>query len=195
MLNNKPARPAVPERRLVLSTERLLVYVGDRNDVDLFYRLWNEPKVMANVGYPLGLQITREEIATQLQNQEGQILDARLVIVLKSTGHSIGECKLGAPDECGTSTTDVKLLPAFWGKKYGVEIKRALVDYLFRFTSCMVVEATPNINNIASIKMQEAVGGIRVGEKRFKFPESKREFTQPVHSYVYHVYRDTWLLS
>jgi hypothetical protein len=55
-----------------------------------------------------------------------------------------------------------------------------------------VIEATPNVNNIASIKMQEAVGGVRVGEHHFEPDYHLHDVARPVHSYVYHVYRDTW---
>jgi RimJ/RimL family protein N-acetyltransferase len=57
---------------------------------------------------------------------------------------------------------------------YGVEIKQALVDYLFTHTDCSAVEATPNVENKASIKMQEAVGGVCLGEATFQVPESRR---------------------
>jgi RimJ/RimL family protein N-acetyltransferase len=192
MPSGKSTTPAQQNRHPVFSTERLHVYVAGIGDVDLYYRLWNEPRVMANVGYPYGLRLTRQEIATQLQEQAGRVLDARLVIVLRSTGESIGECKLGSPDANGVSSTDVKLLPEFWGNKYGVEVKRALVAYLFAYTDCRVVEATPNVHNIASIKMQEAVGAVCVGETLFEFSEELRDFTQTIRSYVYHVRRETW---
>jgi len=114
------------------------------------------------------------------------------VVVLKATGQRIGECKLGHVKEDGIAETDVKLLPDFWGHKYGVEIKRGLVDYLFTHTDCAIVQATPNAKNIASIKMQEAVGGVRVDEYHYEFPPSMSSYTTPIHGYVYHVRRDDW---
>jgi RimJ/RimL family protein N-acetyltransferase len=177
-------------REPVFETERLYVVLSDETDAGFFYLLWTNPRVMVNVGFPHGLKVTLSEIADQLQDQGSRILDSRLLVFLKSTGQAIGECKLGAPDEKGISTTDVKLLPQFWGNKYGVEIKKALVDYLFHRTACQIVEATPNVKNVASIKMQEAVGGVRVGEGVFDVPESRCDYQQPVHHYVYHVYRD-----
>ncbi len=99
---------------------------------------------------------------------------------------------MGLPDEDGISETDVKLLPDHWGNKYGVEVKRGLVAHLFAHTNCRAVQATPNVNNIASIKMQEAVGGVREGEAVYEFPDSMRAFTTPVHHYIYRVYRSTW---
>jgi len=183
------------EQRLVFETRRLQVYVARPDDVELFYCLWTDPRVMRNVGFPQGLPITKEEIVEQLQGQVGRVFDVRLVVQRRYSGISIGECKLGNPNKEGLSTTDVKLLPAYWGNKYGVEIKKALVDYLFTYTTCTVVEATPNVENIASIKMQEAVGGIRVGEATFPVSESKRGYATPVHHYIYRVYRENWNLG
>ncbi len=54
------------------------------------------------------------------------------------------------------------------------------------------MEATPNVGNTASIRMQEAVGGVRVGEAVAEFPESMRGFTTPVRHYIYRVERCRW---
>lgn len=86
----------------------------------------------------------------------------------------------------------MKLLPAFWGQRYGVEVKQGLLDYLFTHTDCEAVEATPNVANLASIKMQEAVGGVRIDEAIFHFPEAMQRYTVPVHYYTYRVSRKDW---
>ena len=149
---------------------------------------------MTNVGFPQGLRITREEIAANLEKQDpAQVFDRYLMVELQATGEVIGECKLGSPDAEGIAETDVKLFPQFWGHKYGVEIKRGLVDYLFRHTDCTAVQASPNVNNVASIRMQEAVGGVRVGEELYEFPAEMQDYTVPVHAYIYRVYRQDWL--
>jgi len=92
-------------------------------------------------------------------------------------------------DEQGIAEPDIKLLPAFWGHRYGLEVWEELVAYLFTRTDCEAVQTTPNVNNAASIKMQEAVGGVRVGEDVYHFPEHMRDYTTPVHCYIYRVYR------
>jgi hypothetical protein len=48
------------------------------------------------------------------------------------------------------------------------------------------------VANVASIKMIEAAGGVRVGEAVYEFPESMRDYTTPVHYYVYRVHREGW---
>ena len=55
-----------------------------------------------------------------------------------------------------------------------------------------MVEGTPNIDNIASIKLQESVGARKVDEGVFEFPESKADYTCPVHHFVYYVFREDW---
>jgi RimJ/RimL family protein N-acetyltransferase len=179
-------------RTVVLETERLIIRVATADDIDTYYDLWTEPRVMANVGFPHGLRITRDEIEERLRKPGGTEFERLLVAEVKSTGQAIGECGMHLPNEEGIAETDVKLLPSFWGHKYGVEIKRGLLAHLFRNTDCTAVDATPNVNNIASIRMQEAVGAMRVGEGVYEFPEAMRDYTTPVHHYVYRLYRADW---
>jgi len=183
MINDHPA---------VFSTPRLYVRPASVEDVEMFYTLWTDPRVMSNVGFPRGLRITRGEIEKKIRNQGDSEFDQFLVVVHGATVQKLGECKLHRPDSEGIATTDIKLLPEFWGNKYGVEIKRALLDYLFTNTGCGAVEASPNVSNSASIKMQEAVGGERLGEDIYHFPEKMRDFTTSVHHYIYRVTRKTW---
>jgi len=158
---------------LVFETKRLIVRTATVEDVDLFYALWTNPQVMKNVGFPHGLRTTRSEIEERLARQGGSEFEQLLVMELRATGQAIGECKLADPDEKGIAEPDIKLLPGFWGHKYGVEAWRELVAYQFMHSDCAAVQATPNVNNSASIKMQEAVGGVRIGEDVYRFPESR----------------------
>jgi epoxyqueuosine reductase len=158
----------------------------------LFHDLWTDPRVMANVGFPHGLRITRDDISRRIAKQGESEFDRLLVVALKATGQALGECMMHPPDEKGIASTDVKLLPAFWGNGYGVEVKRGLLAHLFEHTDCVAVDATPNVENAASIRMQEAVGGVRIGEAVSEFPESMRDFTTPVRHYIYRVERERW---
>jgi len=179
---------------IVFQTERLKIRkaMACDADVEFFYRLWTNPEVMTMVGFPQGLRITRDEIRSMFEKAENSEYKRRLLVEIIKTGIPIGECKLGLPDDGGISETDVKLFPEYWGNGYGTEIKRVLVDYLFTHTDCKAVKATPNKNNIASQKMQTAVGGKRVGDGVFRFPEEMRDYTCDVPHYVYMVFREDW---
>ena len=179
-------------QRVIFTTERLVVRAATVQDIELIYELWTDPRVMANVGFPHGLRTTREEIEERLRKPYDSEFERLLVVELEDTGQPIGQCYMHLPDEKGISETDIKLLPGFWGHKYGVETKRGLVAHLFTNTNCTAVGASPNVGNIASIKMQESVGGVRVGEAVYEFPEYMRDHTTPVHHYIYHVYREDW---
>jgi RimJ/RimL family protein N-acetyltransferase len=179
---------------VVIETERLVIRKAESSeaDIEMYYSLWTNPQVMTNVGFPYGLKITRDKIGERILQESPSEYESLLVVVLKGASTPIGECRLYKPDEKGISSTDVKLLPDHWGNAYGVEVKRGLLDYLFTHTDCVAVKADPNKNNIASQKMQEAVGGKRVGEEVHRFPEHMRDYTCDVHSYIYMVSRGTW---
>lgn len=181
------------DKHIIVKTKRLVIRKATIEDAPIYYKLWTSPDVMTFVGFPQGLQITQEEIASTIRKQkEGAFLDQRLIVALAVNGEAIGECTMHTPDEKGLAETDVKLLPTYWGHKYGIEIKQALLSILFTKTDCMVVQATPNVRNVASIKMQESVGGVRIGEGVFEFPKTMKNYTTPVPHYIYHVCREDW---
>jgi RimJ/RimL family protein N-acetyltransferase len=179
--------------RTLIETERLVIRASAVEDAWLYVELWNDPRVMTNVGFPEGLGVTEDAVEAKIRKSPESDHELHLVVVRKSDGAALGECMLHAPDEEGIAGTDVKLLPEHWGHRYGVEVKQGLVDYQFTHTDCIAVEAGPNVNNVASVRMQEAVGGVRVDEKTYEFPEGMKLATTPVHHYVYRVFRDEWL--
>ena len=179
----------------VFETHRLIVRrsAPTDEDVEFLYRLWTDPQVMVNVGFPKGLKTTRDKVRAQLAAQPDTEFGIRLLVSLKEDHTIIGECMLGKPNEEGVSETDVKLLPSFWGRGYGTEIKQALVDYIFTHTDALAVKATPSRGNRASQRMQEKTGGQRVGEGVFTFPEAMRHCTCEVPYYEYRAERRDWL--
>lgn len=78
---------------MVFETERLRVRLATVDDVDLFYRLWTDPRVMRYVGFPRGLPITRDELRDRLSRTGESKFDRLLVVELKATGQAIGEAK------------------------------------------------------------------------------------------------------
>lgn len=179
--------------RVVVETSRLLIRLAEPGDAAFICALWNDPRVMRFVGFPNGLGESEERLRANIANRGDSEFRQLLVVSLKESGQVIGQCKMELPGPDGVSETDVKLHPDFWGQRYGVEVKRALLDHLFTHTDCRVVQATPNVENIASVKMQESVGGLRMSEGTYQFPESMRSYTAPVHHYIYYVTRDIWL--
>ena len=177
---------------IVFETDRLIVRTAAGDDVELFFKLWTNPQVMANVGFPSGLRVTRDDLRKKLHEQGDTEFERMLVVAFKTTGQALGECMMARPNQDGVASTDIKLLPEFWGNKYGVEVKQGLLRHLFTHTDCVAVEGGPNRRNIASIKMQEAVGGVRVSEGVYEFPADAPGETEDVPYYVYRVFREGW---
>jgi len=179
---------------MVFETTRLIIRIPTTKDedIDFYFKLWNDPHVMENVGFPKGLMKRREDIIAQLARAKNSEFDHTLIVIEKESNTPIGECKLGYPDEEGVSTTDVKLLPSYWNKGFGTEIKTVLVDYIFTHTDCIAIQASPNRSNRASQKMQEKVGAKFVREETYHFPEHMRSYTKPVELYLYRLDRSDW---
>ncbi|MBN1583505.1 MAG: GNAT family N-acetyltransferase [Anaerolineae bacterium] len=180
------------DRTIVFKTERLAVRLMTEQDVDLIHDLWTDPRVMTYVGFPKGLRITREQILERHLNTKKDAFEQLLIIELEKSGQAIGHCKMARPNEESVVDPDVKLLPAFWGHKYGAEVWQAMVDYVFTHTDCQIVYGSPNVENVASIKMMEATGAVRVDESVYEFPEAMKAFTTTVHCYIYHLARADW---
>lgn len=179
--------------KVVCQTPRLILRLATPADAAFLRSLWNDPRVMGFVGFPNGLGESEERLRANIAGRGDSVFRQLILVELRETHQPIGQCKMEQLNQDGISETDVKLSPEFWSRRYGVEVKRALLDYLFAHTDCRVVQATPNVENPASIRMQESVGGERVGEGLFEFPEAQRDVTLPVCDYVYQVKRETWL--
>jgi len=68
-----------------------------------------------------------------------------------------------------------------------------LVDWLFtNEPDCLAVKATPRKTNIASIKMQEHVGGVQI-ERGGDYPVCIRvSYFPPEEHWLYMVFRGDW---
>jgi len=99
-------------KKAIFDTERLQIRSAGRQDAALLFAIWTDPRVMTHVGYPQGLRITQKEIAERFAEQDLTRPFGRVLIVdIKESNLSIGECKILLPNEKGISRTDVKLVP------------------------------------------------------------------------------------
>ena len=175
----------------VFETARLIIRRGDPNDVEFIRELWNDPLVMKYVGFPEGLGMSREEVADRFSAETGELFDRILIITMKD-GIRIGNTKIGRINEKGITETDMKIIPAYWGKGYGKEAKKGLCDFIFTHTDAEIVQATPNRENIASIRMQEYAGAKPVDEGIFSFHQKMKMKTCPVPYILYQLNRKDW---
>jgi RimJ/RimL family protein N-acetyltransferase len=180
----------VNEPSVSFETPQLIVRVATSGDASFIVLLWSDPRVVRHVGFPRGIPTAAEDVPRRIERGKG--LDALLIAELRASREPIGQCMLGTPDACGTSEPDIKLHPSFWGRGYGRELWAALIDQLFRHSPCAMVRGTPNIENTASVRMQESAGMRRVGGGTFEFPDSMKPFTEPVPYALYEITREEW---
>ena len=173
-----------------LDSERLIIQPAEPRDVRLIVDLWNNPAIMQQVGFPNGLSVTTDDILPKLQKPSNKLLERILAIRLKDQDTTIGHAMMHEPDEKGISETDIKLLPEFQGQRFGIEVKTVLIKHLFALNNCKAVQASPNLVNEASIRMQETTGGIRLGMGRCQFPEGWKIRTKPLNYWLYRHYRE-----
>ena len=192
-LNARGSRKGAFLIKEIFVTERLSVEAPQPSDVSFFISLWGNSRVMAHVGFPRGLVCDAVELARRIaeNNEKGKVFGRSLLVRLSGDGRPVGECFMSLPDEEGLSETDVKLLPEYWGRGYGTELKKGLLEYIFSRTRAGGVKATPNIENNASLRMQEKSGGIRLGKGIYiADPKQKEEQGAcDVPYYTYVVYR------
>lgn len=170
-------------------TARFNVREAGEADAPFIVSLWSDPQVMRFVGFPSGIPTAVDDVPRRMRRGGWTAL---LIAEDRISRESIGQCLLGAPDACGVAEPDIKLAPCFWGRGYGRELWTALVDQLFLHSPCAVVRGTPNIGNMASIRMQESAGMRRVGQGVSEFPDEMRAFTLPVPYFVYEITREEW---
>jgi RimJ/RimL family protein N-acetyltransferase len=171
-------------------TPRLIVRAATSDDALLIVSLWSDPRVMRHVGFPRGIPTAADDVPPRIRRGKG--LAALLIAEDRASRELIGQCMLGEPDEGGVCEPDVKLAPPRWGRGYGSGLWAAIIDQLFMRSTCAVVRGTPNVANVASIRMQEGAGMRRVGSGVFRFPDSMRAHTESVPYYVYEITRDEW---
>lgn len=174
----------------MFKTQRLYTKQAEptKENINFLVKMHNDFKVMELVGFPKGLGTTfekEEKITRENLNTD----DARLFVYKKENDEFIGYCKIGKPTKDGFYEIDYKLLPEFWGRGYGSEILRGLVDYIFKVKGYSGIQTTPNKNNIASQKICEKVGMRKVGEGVSK---ANRENMVDVFYYIYRIGREEY---
>ena len=84
----------------ILATERMIVSVPSPEDAGSFKKIWEDPDIMVNVGFPngiMGLQQPRIADTIASYNKEKVLFDRFLKVTLREGGTFMGECKLGSP--------------------------------------------------------------------------------------------------
>jgi [ribosomal protein S5]-alanine N-acetyltransferase len=137
---------------MIFETTRLFVRPLNKKDEAAFYELMSNPNVMNPIPQK---PLNKQESATKL----GEL------IVLEKTSHTRiwSLCKKGNNDLigiCGVLKNDEKedeiayrIIETSWGKGYGTEITKGLIDYCFVNLDSELVTADVCIDNLRSVRI------------------------------------------
>ncbi len=153
-----------------LKTKRLILRTPKMSDFDFLKSMWEDGRVMKYVGFPDGLKQSDEKIKSWIEGWNSKDI-LRLVIVDKQTGEQIGETGYRTDEEYPFSSKlaaapDIKLVPSFWGKGYGSEALKKIIEYIFTNTKLEIIQVTPNIKNQKVIGLYGKLGFSKKGKPR-----------------------------
>ena len=72
----------------VFETKRLLIRRATVADAGMYVALWNDPRVMAHVGFPEGLGVDESEMTRRIRDKPDADYEQFLVVTRKSDGRA-----------------------------------------------------------------------------------------------------------
>ncbi len=79
--------------KVTFSSDKLRFKIANQSDTNAFYTWWNDPAVMKHVGFPNGLNIPKEKVATILKKNPCN--DPRNKTVIYTVYDAINNCPIG----------------------------------------------------------------------------------------------------
>jgi ribosomal-protein-alanine N-acetyltransferase len=139
---------------MMFETGRLLVRKLNTNDSKLFFELMSNPNVMNPIPQKVFTKIESDTKLNDLILLEESSKTKIWCLTEKGNDSLIGICGLLKNDE-NDNEIAYRLIERFWGKGYGTEIAKGLIEYSFENLNCEKITADVNIENKKSSKIIE----------------------------------------
>lgn len=163
----------------VINTLRLILRPITLSDAEAIFSWGKDPRVNKTVIYPLYTNI--EDVKTWIKSIKPS--DNQFVFVLKDSNKVIGSGGIGFDKSFDAYNLGYNLHYDYWGKGYGSEAAKALMDYAISLGAKKVV-ARHFDGNIASSKIIKKLGFVYKETMDFnKAGESK-----PIKALIYYKY-------
>ena len=143
----------------IFETERLYVRHFQPDDIDVFAALCIDPVVMRYVGD--GETLPREMVSHWIdvcQQKYANRGNGTSAVFEKAGDTFIGYCGVVRASENDFDELIYVFNVAAWGKGYASEVGRAMLRYVFNFSTLERIYATIYPENLASIKVIEKIG-------------------------------------
>lgn len=139
----------------LFETERLIVKRLENKDQVDFVELFSDPKIIEPIPQPKPTEEELSEEFSQSLNLKESILEREKCmcgIFKKGNPEMIGLCLFLTNDE-HEKELGYRFKTDYWGKGYGTETTRGMIDYYFNELNVDKVTADVNIENIGSVKI------------------------------------------
>lgn len=137
---------------MILETTRLYARRLEQNDEIAFFELMSNPNVMNLIPQkPFSREESTSELARLILLEQSS--DTRIwSLCEKESNGMIGICGVLKNDEKQDEIA-YRVLERFWGKGYGTEIAKGLIDYCFGTMRSELVTADVCVDNTRSVKI------------------------------------------
>jgi ribosomal-protein-alanine N-acetyltransferase len=140
--------------KMIFETQRLFVRRLEENDHLPFFEMMSDPRVMDLIPQKVFNEASSNIELARLMSVE-KLSDTKIwSLCKKENKEMIGICGLLKNDEKQDEIA-YRLLEKFWGKGYGTEITKGLIEYCFTNMNSDLVTADVWVENIRSVKILE----------------------------------------
>lgn len=141
-----------------LYTERLILRMPTRSDLDYIFQLGNNPEIMRYISF--GQTQTYSEARSDLRRRIRQSQNGfgYWVVEERDTNRFIGWMSLKPFDETGDMEMGYRFLQEHWNKGYATEGGLRLLHYAFHEKKLDRVVAVSLADNSASTRVMEKIG-------------------------------------
>jgi RimJ/RimL family protein N-acetyltransferase len=142
-----------------LETKRLTIRPLRKTDLNALFAITGDATVMRFVGnnQPITLEQTRQWIEVSQRNYATKGYGC-MAVIERVSGHFIGYCGLVTGEDTNAPEIIYGLMPSVWGKGYATEAARAMLAFGFTDCTLLMIEATADPNNFASLRVLDRLG-------------------------------------
>ncbi len=170
----KPKKSGVMMGNTIIETKRLILRTWEPQDVEAYYEINQDPKVIEFLLGPLSLQQVNDFIIAMNLQYELRGFTC-WAVVLKDTNECIGFIGLNYPqwESHFTPAVEVgwRLGSKFWGKGYATEGAKAALDFGFQKCGLDEIVSFTVPANVRSIRVMEKIGLRRDIDGDFSHPK------------------------
>lgn len=139
---------------MIFETERLIIRTLKSTDSAEFFDMMSNPNVMNPIPQKVMTKKESDSKLNELLTLEKTSNKKVWALIEKKSTHFIGICGLLVNNE-EENEIAYRLRENYWGKGYGTEIAKGLIDFAFTRLNFDLITADVYVENVKSIKILE----------------------------------------